>query len=394
VDEVSLDGTASGATVNVLEVAPTRPAERIYGVNGVINVGSAAGSLDSIQGSLTIDYGSPSSATLILNDQGSGGGHTYNVTSSTVSRVGNLGTATITYGTIKGLKVNAGSGANTVHVAGTNAEMVTLNGGAGSLDLYGTDGLNSWSIGGNPNGGLLLSDDLIAGAVSFVSGATSLHGGHGGNVFFVSDGPGIDGGIEGGDGGVNTLNYQFDTKSVFVNLPLGQATGVGGKVVNIQSVVGGDGGAAGTYNVLIGNGYAHLYGGHNRRNLLVAGNNGMTGSILEGGTVGDILIAGTTDYDTSDQWQQAFTAIMNEWTRTDLLGTPLDQYNARVDHLKNGGGLNDLYLLNATTVHSNGGGNTLKGHYGVSTGLNLYFANLALGDTADQGPDEQLITIV
>ena len=48
--------------------------------------------------------------------------------------------------------------------------------------------------------------------------------------------------------------------------------------------------------------------------------------------------------------EKTFTAIMNEWTQ------PTD-YATRWDHLVNGGGQNDPYLLNAMTVQSNGGGN-------------------------------------
>jgi hypothetical protein len=66
-----------------------------------------------------------------------------------------------------------------------------------------------------------------------------------------------------------------------------------------------------------------------------------------------------------------------------------------VDHLLNGGDLNDPYLLNAASVHSNGGGNTLTGHGGRASELNLYFGSLAQGDTADWDASlgEQFITI-
>jgi hypothetical protein len=134
--------------------------------------------------------------------------------------------------------------------------------------------------------------------------------------------------------------------------------------------------ARGLYNILVGNGGNVLTGGTGRRNLLVAG---PTASTLIGGDDDDILIGGATDYDTRDDWQAAFTALMNEWTQA-------TDYATRVDHLLNGGGLNDPYLLNATTVHSNGGGNTLTGHGGGASELNLYFANLALGDTTDCDP--------
>jgi autotransporter-associated beta strand protein len=212
-----------------------------------------------------------------------------------------------------------------------------------------------------------------------------VNGGSGGNTFRVRGLlPGATLALDGGSG-TNTLDYTAYAGNVLVNLPRGEATGFS-SLSNIQNVTGASGGPAGSYNVLIGNGGNVLTGGNGRRNLLVAGS---TASTLIGGNDDDILIAGTTDYDTSDQWQAAFTAIMNEWTQ-------MTDYATRVDHLMNGGGLNGPYLLNAATVHSNGGGNTLTGHGGGANELNLYFANLDLGDTTDQDPGlgEQLIPIV
>jgi hypothetical protein len=50
------------------------------------------------------------------------------------------------------------------------------------------------------------------------------------------------------------------------------------------------------------------------------------------------------------------------------------------------------FPLNASTVHSNGGGNTLTGKPGGSTAFDLYFASL--GDTTDAGPGDRLVGIV
>jgi hypothetical protein len=55
----------------------------------------------------------------------------------------------------------------------------------------------------------------------------------------------------------------------------------------------------------------------------------------------DILIAGTTAHDTS---ALALCHILDEWRRTDAT------YAQRIDHLMNGGGLNDPYKLNNSTV--------------------------------------------
>jgi hypothetical protein len=93
---------------------------------------------------------------------------------------------------------------------------------------------------------------------------------------------------------------------------------------------------------------------------------------------GNLLIPVSVNPDTDPQYQAAFTALMDEWTQ-------MTDYATRVAHLLNGGGLNDPFLLNAATVHSNGGGNTLTGHGGGASELNLYFGNLAL-DMYDWDP--------
>jgi hypothetical protein len=53
----------------------------------------------------------------------------------------------------------------------------------------------------------------------------------------------------------------------------------------------------------------------------------------------------------------------------------------------------DAFSLNAGTVHSNGGGNTLTGKPGGSSALDLYFANLGAGDTTDATGADTVIAI-
>jgi hypothetical protein len=103
----------------------------------------------------------------------------------------------------------------------------------------------------------------------------------------------------------------------------------------------------------------------NGRNLFIAG---LTAATIQGGSGDNILIGGSTRWDTDPI---ALAAIMAEWTRRDAT------YAERVDHLLNGGGLSGAYLLNASTVTGNGAGNTLLG----GRGLNLYFGNLDLDQT-------------
>src|SRR5207245_326919 len=152
------------------------------------------------------------------------------------------------------------------------------------------------------------------------------------------------------------LDYSAYSTSVSVDLQTATATGVGGRIANIQNVAGGTGGGPGVYNILVGKGGNTLAGGNGRRNLLIAGS---SASILIGGDDDDILIGGTTAYDMD---VAALMAIMNYWSGTS------DDYATRVGNLLAGSG---VPLLDATTVSSNGGGNFLTG----LAGLHLSYRN-------------------
>src|SRR5262249_58718882 len=75
----------------------------------------------------------------------------------------------------------------------------------------------------------------------------------------------------------------------------------------------------------------------------------------------DILIGGTTSYDANPA---ALCALLAEWGRADA------SYSTRVNHLKNGGGLNGAYLLTTAVVHDDGVTDTLYGN----AGLDWFFA--------------------
>jgi hypothetical protein len=127
------------------------------------------------------------------------------------------------------------------------------------------------------------------------------------------------------------------------------ATGVGGTVSRIVTVTGGSGTPAtgGVYNLLIGNGHDTLNGGFGRRNVLVAGGSAST---LNGGDGEDLLIAGSTAYDT-DPALVSWLQIAAYWAGT-------DPYSTRLNNLENGIG---VPLLDATAVTGKGGGNTMTG---------------------------------
>jgi len=114
-------------------------------------------------------------------------------------------------------------------------------------------------------------------------------------------------------------------------------------------------------------------GGDGRSNLLIAGT---AASTLIGGNGDDILIGGTTAYDT-EAGLASLNAIMAYWSGT------ADDYATRVSNLTSGNG---VPLLDATTVANNGGGNTLLGHNGGVGELNLYYGKDPTLETTDWDP--------
>jgi hypothetical protein len=104
------------------------------------------------------------------------------------------------------------------------------------------------------------------------------------------------------------------------------------------------------YNLLIGNGGCYLYGGVGRRNILVAG--GAASNLYGGGANDeDLLIAGSTDYDQE--------AGLTSWLQIASYWAGSDGRDTRAANLQAGAG---VPLLDATTVHGNGGGNYLIGN--------------------------------
>ena len=105
-------------------------------------------------------------------------------------------------------------------------------------------------------------------------------------------------------------------------------------------------------DVLIGGDGDDLIVGGDGRDLLIGG---FGADRLVGNTGDDILIAGTTDHDANEA---ALFAVMGEWTRTDA------DFGTRVNHLKNGDGLNGTSLVNSLTVHDDGAADVLTGSAG------------------------------
>jgi hypothetical protein len=315
-----------------------------------VNVGN--GSVAPVLGDLFVGHPAAGGlTTLTVDDSADPTGRAVAVGDSALSGLSPAAVIHYTAGELDGLVVRGGTGGNTFSVSGTTSLAVSLDGGAGNNTLVGPDSANAWDITGTDAG-------TLDGAVAFTS-FQNLTGGSGPDTFRFGDGQGVSGTIDGG-GGTNALDYSAYTSNVLVNLQTGSATGAGGGIANVQNVTGGAGS-----NLLVGNGGNVLTGGSGR-NLLIAGAGAST---LLGGNGEDILIGGTTSWDTNPA---ALAAVMAEWTRADL------SYADRVDHLLNGGGLSDPYLLNASTVTGNRAGNVLTG----GPGLDLFFGDPTL-DTTD-----------
>jgi hypothetical protein len=358
--------------------------------NNSITVGDAGSTLNGIREALTVN-GLPGSNLLILNDQGNRANQIYTLATGTLTRAG---LATITYagmqnlvlnsgqganhiniqspGALNATIINGGSGSNTIQLQSTAAgSTTTINGGSDTTTLVGADGGGIWRITGINEGSL--SGTAVDGLVTF-GNVQNLIGGSGNNTFIFTDGASISGRLDGGQRGTNMLDLSPYTSTVIVDLQLGLATGVGGGIVDIQNVSGGNGGPTGSYNILVGNANGDsniLIGGLGRRNLLIAGT---TPGMLIGGDEEDILIGGKTAYDMD---LSALLAIMAEWTRTD------EDYATRVGNLLNG---TSSPILDATTVSSNGGGNTLLGHVAGSTEMNLFYGLDPGLETTDWNP--------
>jgi acrosin len=318
----------------------------------IVGSGGSTSTLDAIQGGLTVNS-QTSLTALQINDMGSMAGHSYTVTVNTLSR---SGTALITYDPVTSLMIRAGSGDDALAVVSTaSGTPVTFDGGGGANTLIGPNLPSTFDITSNNAG--------TVGNVTF-SSVQNLVGGSAADTFKFHTGAGVSGTINGG-GGTNTLDYTPYKGDIKVNLPLGTATAVAGGIKNIQNVMGGQGNS-----LIVGDANPNVLIGGTGRNVLIGGGGADTLDV-SGATSDNILIGGTTDFDTN---QAALNAIFAEWTRTDL------GFRDRFSDLTNGsnGALNvannQLILLNPNTVHADLSPDTLIGGTKTdpTTGLRLH----------------------
>jgi hypothetical protein len=367
-NHLNIQGNAPNASMNIHAKA---------GKN-TITIGSAApavgGSLANVRGGIFIDDAN-NATTLTVDDTTDpvfqkvilNKGVSANVINFTT--LGPVGVPIDFPDGLQSVDVFGGKGGDQFTILNPLSTPVTLHGGAGTSTLVGSNVPNVWNITGTNAGSV--------GSVAFTS-IQNLVGGTSTDAFKFSDQAGVTGFIDGG-AGFNVLDYSAYTTHVSVNLGAHTATGVGGGVFNIEGVIGGSGGntliSSGPFGaVLVGGTGGNVLIGGSGRDVLIAG---PSSSFLQGGTGEAIMIGGTTVWDNN---VVALDAILTEWGHTYDPINPLNDYRIRVGHLEHGGGLNGPFLLNPTTVRSNGA------HDVLTTGLGLDFVFFDGLDTLTHGP--------
>jgi hypothetical protein len=326
-------------------------------------------------GGLTFD-GDGGNDTMVV--YGTAGNDTFTVTPPQVTLAG---VPSLNYAAVESVTIVGNSGDDIVTVAPSLITAVHVNGdgGADLLQVAGTATNNTFTAAGNQ----VTRDGLQPVSYSLVEHVT-LWGGDGYDTATISPNPSTVIAFV-GQQGTDTLAVNGTPGNDVFTLLVSQVVLDGYQPVysiEVELVVvdGGAGddilsGDAGNNILLGGAGNDQLMGGGGR-DLLIGG---LGSDTLLGSDGDDILIGGTTAHDTN---LTALTALMAEWTRTDL------GYAERIDHLQNGGGLNGSYRLNTSTVFSDGIANTLTG----GAGLDWFFAN-DLDTITDRDPQEQVVRL-
>jgi hypothetical protein len=359
VPAITVNGGGHGNTFAVLSTAAGTALTVNAGAgNDTISVGSAANTLDGIQGALTVN-GQAGSNALKVNDQGSGTGHTYTLTATTLARTG---AAAITYGTVGTLTVNGGSGGNGFVISSApTTTTVTLNGGGGANTLTGPNATTTWTLTG-PNAGSLSTKLLFTAMQNLV-------GGTGNDTFKFTGAGSISGTVSGGGGTANKLDYSALAGPITVNLQTGAAPlingGAAGGFSGIQSLAGSksaadkligpsadtawtistaNGGKAGTVSFT---GFENLVGGTGVDVFKFSGAGSLSGTLNGGGAP-----AGKGDW--LDFSGAAYFVNVN------LGGTAVNGVNPNSATRVAGGAAGAL--SNIRNVHGGNSGNTLIGN--------------------------------
>jgi ELWxxDGT repeat protein len=259
----------------------------------------------------------------------------------------------------------SGNGTNTVSfndAAVTSTDTFTLGTGFvtyNNATFVPQNPVSSWTI----NGSNAADTYTISGTLTATINAGSQN-----DTFKVLSGANLQGTINGG-GGVNTLDYSgFNSSGVIVDLPLDSATAINGGanhgIAKIQNVTGsGHGG-----DILVGDGNANVFRTLRGHNIQIGGSGGR--DTLTSGGSGDILIAGSTNYDTNIA---ALQFILGEWAVVKA-----STYATVIKNIEKSA----TDPLNASTVRDSGSpdlADTLNGKSGKTAVADWYFAHTAGG---------------
>jgi parallel beta-helix repeat protein len=248
-------------------------------------------------------------------------------------------------------RVNNTTSAWSINTAGhvlisnvTYVQVFGIVGGAGTDTLTGpalsVDNMTHWRL--DSAGGGIVS---IPGATIGFTGMNNLTGNTGADAFEILPSGSISGNINAGTGtGLNSISYQQWTTSVSVNLSVttaGNASGITGSLTNIQMVTGGSGndtlrGQSTKATVIVGLAGSDTLVGGSQRDLLLGG---VGADNLSGVASDDVLVSGTTSYDTN---RDALFKIYSEWISTRTFA----QRAANIWGNGTGTRLNGSYFLN------------------------------------------------
>jgi len=219
--------------------------------------------------------------------------------------------------------------------------------------LIGANGPNTWNITGADSGN-------VNNSFTFKE-IENVTGGSGVDMFKVTQGGTISGTVNGGAipagaaAGGDWLDYSAITTVVTANLGTGIADDFG-KVVNVQNIHGGT-----FVNTLTGSSIGNILVGGAGNDTLLAGSGrslvigGAGSDTVSGGAGQDIVIAGFTDFDNNFA---GLSSILAEWQSA-------NSFDVRVNHLRNGGGLNKTNVLVADqTVHNDSSTDAIFGGSG------------------------------
>ncbi len=277
----------------------------------------------------------------------SGGSHRFSIVDG-----GSISNAIV--GSVSGidtLDYSQFSGPVTIDVAQMNATNVAsfknldaFIGGRSVDSITGPNAIVDWNLTGRGVGTFQPS----GGAVRSFHSIERIFGGTNADRFAI--GTSSNANLVSGGAGIDELNYASFMTGVEVDLAVGTATRLS-QISQIENVRGGAGddelrgdaadnqlwGQAGN-DLLLGRGGNDTIRGGGGRDAVLGGTEADS---LFGDEDSDLLIAGTTSY---DHQATSLRAIRDEWMRLD------QNYSQRIQHLRQGNGLNAPHVLNTRTV--------------------------------------------